>query len=154
MSGLDDILGGLLGGKDGSAGGSGGLDDLLSGVLGGKGGGLSIGAFLPVLMGLLSGGGLNKLLSGLQQQGLSSQVASWEGTGENESVTGDQIRAALGDEQLAEIAQKLGVSEGEASDALAEVVPRVVDRVSPDGTLPASSDLDRLFKSVQRRATS
>ncbi len=154
MSGLDDILGGLLGGKDGSAGGSGGLDDLLSGVLGGKGGGLSIGAFLPVLMGLLSGGGLNKLLSGLQQQGLSSQVASWEGTGENESVTGDQIRAALGDEQLAEIAQKLGVSEGEASDALAEVVPRVVDRVSPDGTLPASSDLDRLFESVQRRATS
>ena len=37
MSGLDDILGGLMGGKGGGSGG--GLDDMLGGVMGGGGSG-------------------------------------------------------------------------------------------------------------------
>jgi hypothetical protein len=55
MSGLDDILGGLTGGK----GGSGGLDDMLGGLLGGRGGGGggTMGALMPVLAGLLASGG-------------------------------------------------------------------------------------------------
>ena len=143
MSQLDDLLGGLLGGK-----GGGGLGGALGGLAGGGRGGGAAGllpALLPVLAGLLGGGGLNKLLAGFQSKGLNAQADSWVGTGPNEEVTPDQVQQVIGDDEIARIAEKLGVSHEEAAQAIAEVLPQVVDRVSPDGKLPPEQDLDDAF---------
>jgi uncharacterized protein YidB (DUF937 family) len=129
-----------------------GIDDLLGGLMGGKGGG-AMAALGPVLGGLLAGGGLEKLLSGFQQQGHGEKADSWIGTGPNEPVSSGEVRDVLGDQQLAEIAQKLGISEDQAADALAEALPEVVDGVSPQGQLPPENELDRIFDSIRQPAT-
>ena len=153
MSQLDDLLGGLLGGK----GGSGGLEDMLGGLAGRRGEGSSFGggggagllrALLPLLAGFLQNGGLQKVISGLQAQGQEAQAQSWISTGENQAVSGAELESAMGQDEIAKIAAKLGLSEEETADALAEVLPRVVDRVSPHGELPAETELDDLFAKV------
>jgi uncharacterized protein YidB (DUF937 family) len=98
-----------------------------------------------MLGGLLAGGGLNKILSGFQAQGLSAQADSWVGTGPNEPVSGDQVRQAVGDDEIDRIADELGVSREQAADAVAVALPQVVDTVSPEGQLPAEQDLDQAF---------
>jgi uncharacterized protein YidB (DUF937 family) len=151
MSGLDDILGGLMGGKGGS-GGSGGLDDMLGGLLGGRGGGGggTMGALMPVLAGLLASGGLSKIMGGLKANGLSAQADSWVGTGANEPVSGKDIEQAAGKEEIQKVAQQLGISESQAADALAQALPEVVDKVSPEGKLPPEQDLDAAFDKLAK----
>src|SRR5512134_2957743 len=139
----------------GKSGGSGGLDDVLGGLLGGgrgggAGGGSAMGALLPVLVGLLAGGGLQKVLGGLKANGLSAQADSWVGTGTNEPVTGSQVEQAIGTEQMQQIAQQLGVSESEAAEAVAAALPEVVDKVSPEGQLPPEQDLDAAFDKLAK----
>jgi uncharacterized protein YidB (DUF937 family) len=150
VSGLDDILGGLIGGK----GGSGGLDDVLGGGRGGGGGGGSsaMGALLPVLAGLLASGGLSKILGSLKANGLGTQADSWVGTGANDRVTGSQVEQAIGKEQVAEIARQLGVPESQAAEAVAQALPEVVDKVSPEGKLPPDEDLDAAFDKLANAA--
>ena len=129
----------------------GGIDDLLGGLMGGKGGG-AIAALAPVLGGLLAGGVLEKLLAGFKQQGLADKTDSWIGTGANEPVSGDEVRQVLGSSQLADIAQKLGITEEQAAQALAESLPQVIDGVSPEGHLPPEDELDSLFESIRQPA--
>lgn len=139
MSQLDNLLGGLLGSKSGGVGG------VIGGLAGGKGGGGLMGALVPMIGGLLAGGGLNKLLSGFHANGLGSQADSWVGKGANEPVTAGQVSQVIGDDQIGQIAEKLGVSHDEAAKAIAEVLPQVVDTVSPDGQLPPEQDLNQAF---------
>lgn len=154
MSSLENLLGGVLGGK-----GGGGLGSILSGLTGGGGSGLASGggasmltALLPMVGGLLAGGGLSKLLSGFQAHGLSSQADSWVGKGANEPVSGDQVRQVIGDDQIGEIAQKLGVSHEQAAQAVAEVLPHVVDHVTPDGQVPSEQDVNGSLEKLQQSA--
>ena len=59
------------------------------------------------------------------------------------------MRKVVGDEELARIAGELGVSEDEAAAAVAQVLPTVVDKVSPDGKLPPASELDSAFGALE-----
>jgi uncharacterized protein YidB (DUF937 family) len=91
---------------------------------------------------MLAGGGLQKVLASLQENGLGTQAQSWVGTGANEDISAANIRRVLGDEQLARIAGELGVSKNDAAAAVAKVLPEVVDKVSPDGKLPSAGALE------------
>jgi uncharacterized protein YidB (DUF937 family) len=158
MGGLSDLLGGLLGGSrksSSSGGGDGGTDlgSILGGLMGGSGGNAAMMTMLlPLALKMLSGGGLNKILGGLRSQGLSSQADSWVGKGPNQSVTGDQVSQAIGLDKISEIAQKLGVSNGEAANALADVLPKVVNHVTPDGSLPADDKVDGALDALRKAA--
>jgi len=142
MSGLGDLIGGLAGGGSG-----GGLEDVLE-KLGGAGGaapgglGGMLAGLVPVVSGMLENGGLQKVLAQLESSGLGSQAASWVGTGANEGISAADVERVLGSPQVAGIAEKLGVSPGEAADAVAKVLPAVVDTVSPKGELPPQAELD------------
>ena len=153
--GLEDLLGGLLGG--GSSGGSGGgLQDILGGLLGGSSGGspgtaaggMNLGALAaalgPLLGKLLQGGGLSKLLGNAQASGLSAQADSWVGTGENQSVSGQDIRGIVGDDAVRSVAEQAGISEDEAASVLAQVVPQVVSGLTPGGQVPSDDELGQL----------
>ena len=127
--GLGGLLGGLLGGQQQQGGSAGGLGDLLGGLLGG---GQAQQAGTQVAGGL---GGLADLLS---QAGLGEQVQSWIGTGESQPVSAEQIQAPLGQAgTLGQIAQDAGVSEQQAAGGLAELLPGLINKLTPNGQIDA-----------------
>jgi uncharacterized protein YidB (DUF937 family) len=155
--GIGDLLGGLLGGGGGPQGGAGGLEDLLGGMLGGGsgsgGGGRSSGgmnlaalaaALGPLLAQFLQSGGLSKLLQGAQAHGLSAQADSWVSTSDNLPIDAQEAKVVVGDDAVRQLAQQAGISEDEAADVLAQVVPRVVNGLTPNGQVPSDDELGRL----------
>ena len=150
MAGLGGLLGGLLGGSRG--GSSGGVANVLGGLAGRSGGSPAMKMLLPAVTGMLAGGGLSKVLSGFKAQGLSSQADSWVGKGHNKSVSADQVSKVLGNDKIAEIAQKLGVSNGEAASSLAAMLPNVINHVPPKGKVPAGHRVDSALNQLQQAA--
>jgi uncharacterized protein YidB (DUF937 family) len=80
-------------------------------------------------------GDLQGLVEQLQKGGLDEQVSSWLSSGANLPVTADQIRAALGNEKVNELAKRFGLPVDAALKLLAEQLPTVVDQASPSGKL-------------------
>ncbi len=157
MAGLGDILGGLLRGSkngEGSAGSTGGgLSNILGGLLGGSGSqAMLMAALLPIVLKLLKGGGLSKILSGAKAQGLSGQADSWVGKGENQSISADQLTNVLGNDQVSKIAKKMGASKSETAGALAQLLPQVINHVTPNGQAPAKSDLKSMLEELKKAA--
>jgi uncharacterized protein YidB (DUF937 family) len=154
--GLNDLLGGLLGGTAGGSGQGGGLEDVLGGLLGGgtsgspgtAANGMNVAAIAaalgPLIAKLVKSGGLSRMVSGAQASGLSAQADSWVGTGANAPVSGQEVRGIVGEDTVSQFAQQAGISDDEAADVLAQVVPHVVNGLTPDGQLPADDDLDAL----------
>lgn len=176
---LDELLGGLAQGGLGQATGQqvprgrGGLGQQ---PMGPQGGGMSsvLMALLPLVLSMLAnrggGGGLGGgaggrsgaggmgdlsglggLLEQFQRMGYADQANSWVGTGSNLPISPDIIAQVFGRDGLAQIASQAGLTESEASVGLSQILPEVVDRVTPQGQMP---DLDSLVASVdalQRR---
>lgn len=81
-------------------------------------------------------GGLGGLLDKLKAGGLTSAVTSWVGKGPNEAVSGDQISSALGADQISAMAQKFGLSTSQVSSHLSQILPELVDHLTPNGSVP------------------
>ena len=60
---------------------------------------------------------------------------SWLGQGENQPLTPDEIRQALGNAKLQEMAKSLGIPVEQVADVLAKALPSAVDQASPNGVL-------------------
>jgi uncharacterized protein YidB (DUF937 family) len=69
-------------------------------------------------------------VSGLGANGLGTIVGSWLGQGENKSISAEDITTLLGSDKVSEFASNLGLSEESAQNALAEVIPQVVDKAT------------------------
>lgn len=112
------------------------LDSVVGALAGGQGGGNS--GLMDVVMQLINSqpGGLGGLVQSFQQGGLGDIVNSWVSTGRNLPVSAEQLQSVLGGGQLQDIAAKLGVSPEQASGSLAELLPQVVDRLTPNGQIP------------------
>jgi uncharacterized protein YidB (DUF937 family) len=106
----------------------------LSGILG-QVEAAAVPALISAVLAKTNLGDLNGLVAKLQQGGLGPQVSSWLGNGANLPVTADQLRAALGNEQVQEIARHFGLPVDKALELLAEHVPATVDNASPNGVL-------------------
>jgi uncharacterized protein YidB (DUF937 family) len=83
------------------------------------------------------GGGLGGLIAQLGSKGLSEIVQSWVGTGPNKDVSPDQLSRALDPDLLKQLAAKFGISPQAVSAHLADILPKLVDRLTPDGKIPA-----------------
>ena len=81
-------------------------------------------------------GGLGGLVDKFQQAGLGDVVASWIGTGQNQAISADQLSSVLGSDALSGLAAKLGVDPAEAAGQLAQVLPGMVDHLTPAGQAP------------------
>jgi uncharacterized protein YidB (DUF937 family) len=97
------------------------LQSLLSRFAGGQGG---------------QAAGMTGLMTQLEQHGLGNQVQSWTGTGGNEKVTGQQLTEALGADTIDQAATAAGTSPDDAANKLASVLPQLVDKASPEGSMP------------------
>ena len=118
---LDGLLGGLMGGTPGSGAGAQQQNPLV----------------LIALQMLQQNGGLQGMLSKFQQAGYGAQADSWVSTGQNQPISADALQQVLGHGQLGRIAQQLGVSQGEAAGGLASMLPQMIDRMTPQGQVPA-----------------
>lgn len=163
MGMLDDLLGAALGGQGtGGRAPQGGGTGLPAGL-----DGASIAALLPVLMSMLNqgqgasggglggllgqvlggaggsgpAGGLGGLLNQIESAGFGDHAKSWVGTGQNLPIPPDAIGRIFGNGGLADIAKQAGLSTSDASAGLAQLLPAVVDRLTPNGQLPAGPDL-------------
>ena len=151
---LDQILGGLTGGmqRQGQA--------PMGQSFGGGAGGAAMMALLPIVLSMLSNrsggtsavaapvmgggggmGGLGGLLQQLTQSGYGRQADSWVGTGANEPLPPQAWSQVLPPEQLSAIASRAGISEDEARHGLSQLVPEVVDHLTPQGQLPPENEL-------------
>jgi uncharacterized protein YidB (DUF937 family) len=81
-------------------------------------------------------GGLSSLLRRFEENGLGETVSSWVGAGQNLPISAEQIEAVLGCDKVREYADKLGISTQDAAAHLAEVLPQVVDKLTPSGQVP------------------
>ena len=119
-----------------------GLMDMVGGLMGGGGQGPN--PMLRAVIGMIQKhpGGIQGLLGQFQQQGLGDQVASWVGTGQNQDIGAEHVQQALGQDSIAGLAQQLGIGHGEAASGLAQFLPLVIDRLSPQGQLPSQEETD------------
>ncbi len=121
------------------------LGNLVGGLLGGQ---LPQGAqaqspLLQMALQLLQqNGGIQGVLGKFEQAGLGAQAKSWIGTGQNQPIDANAISQIFGQGQLGQIAQQLGITHEQAAGQLAQVLPQVVDRLTPQGQIPENhSDL-------------
>lgn len=81
-------------------------------------------------------GGLDGLIAKFNQAGLGELVASWVGKGENLPVSLDQLKQVLGEGTIADIAGKFGMTPSQAGGHMTDMLPNIIDQLTPDGTLP------------------
>jgi uncharacterized protein YidB (DUF937 family) len=137
--GLDDLLRGGLGGQ--GSGGLGGLGGLLGGLAGG--GSRAGGAGAAGLGGLLTSG-LGDLLDQFHGAGKGDAARSWVGTGQNESISPQDLSQVLTPEQVDFLTQRTGLSREDLLAGLSEQLPGVVDGLTPAGRLPTSDEMNRV----------
>ena len=118
------------------------LDQVLGALAGGQSGGNS--ALLQTVMQLVNNpqnGGLEGLIQSFQQGGLGEIVNSWVSTGQNLPISAEQIQSVLGGSSLSGLATQLGVSPEQASGSLADMLPQLIDQMTPNGQMPQGGDL-------------
>lgn len=109
--------------------------------------------------GLLSEtGGINGLLQKFQDSGLRDAVSSWVGTGENQNVSADQVRDALGGDTVEHFAGKIGLNAGQILPVLAQFLPIIIDQLTPNGTVddntPSADRLKQVMTGIIQRVMS
>ena len=121
------------------------LDNVMKAV-GGQLSGKGQGGLMEQVLDLINNpetGGINGLIDTFKNKGMGDIVSSWISTGENQPVSGDQITNTLGAGKIHAIAQKLGIPDNEVSRNLAALIPQVIDKLTPDGTVPEDSLLEK-----------
>lgn len=84
-------------------------------------------------------GGLGDLVERFRQSGRGDKADSWIGTGENAPVDNADLEATLGEDILAELTEKTGLSRAELLDRLSKTLPDAVNQMTPTGHLPTGS---------------
>ena len=113
------------------------FDNIAGKVIGKLGADDSQGAMLQAALKLFNEhGGLNGILEKFRANGLAAEADSWVGTGPNLPLMPAQVVQALGQPMLDDIAGKVGLPSAEVGSKLAEYLPRVIDKLTPDGTVP------------------
>lgn len=80
--------------------------------------------------------GLQGILSAMQSNGMGQQVRSWIGDGPNVPVAGTDIKKVANPSALARMARQEGMSPEELCDHIAQALPGLVDKATPDGQVP------------------
>ena len=123
------------------------LDSLMGAALGGQqtdqvqaSGGIDPQVLMGIVAALMNNaGGLSGILAKLQQGGLGDAAQSWVGTGANQPVSPDALGGALGPDLMGMIARQLGGNQQQAAGTLADLLPGLIDQLTPQGRLPTDN---------------
>lgn len=123
---LDSIVGALGQGQGQGGGGNAALLNMVVGMLSNNGGGAGG-----------SGNGLGALVEQFTRGGLGDVVGSWVSTGQNLPVSPEQLGSVLGGDKIAGMASQLGINQGDLLGQLSQMLPQVVDKLTPQGQVPS-----------------
>jgi uncharacterized protein YidB (DUF937 family) len=115
--------------------------NLISDVLGGAGAQQQQGQnpLLQAALGLIQqNGGLPGVISMFEQSGLGQHAQSWVGGGANLPISADQIKQVLGSGAVQQIASQLGMDHGQVAGGLAQMLPQLINSMTPNGQVPAN----------------
>jgi uncharacterized protein YidB (DUF937 family) len=84
-------------------------------------------------------GGLQGLVDRFHSQGLGGIVNSWVSTGQNQAISPEQITRALGADRVQQAAQASGTPASAVAAQLAALLPTVIDKLTPQGSIPQGS---------------
>src|SRR6516164_3067997 len=73
--------------------------------------------------------------------GFGDVANSWVGSGQNQPISPKQLSPALGSDIIKTLAQRSGLSEEELTKQLSQVLPGIVDKLTPAGRLPTIAEL-------------
>lgn len=161
---LDGILGSVLGPALGGNRTQSQAQDPLSAILGGLTGGSSAASgggagnmLLQLALSMLQQqGGLGGVLGKFREAGMGAQADSWVGTGQNMNISPNQLEQVLGSGALSDIASKLGMSQDQAGSAMSQVLPELINQLTPQGQVTPDSEnsvaegLEALARSLGR----
>jgi len=125
------------------------LEQLLKGALQGLTGGQSASSpLLQIAATLLNNGsqfgGLPGLIQQFQRAGLDSHVSSWVSTGQNLPISPEQLTQVLGSGHVQQMAQQAGMDPQALSGQLAQLLPQMIDKLTPHGQAPSGGVEDAL----------
>ncbi|MGH3274657.1 MAG: YidB family protein [Streptosporangiaceae bacterium] len=96
---------------------------------------------------LSENGGLQGLMAKMTGSGAGPEVQSWVGSGQNMPVSGDKVQQALEPDSLNKIARTAGTTPEKISEQVAQILPEVVDKATPEGQVPKQGE-DPLTKGI------
>jgi len=150
---LDGVIGSVVGSMLGGSQTQNPLDTILSGLGGGNAGEKN--PLLQIALSMLQrNGGLDGVLSKFRQGGMAPQADSWVGTGENMNISPDQLQQVFGSSSIGNIASQLGVSHEQAGSVMSQILPELINQLTPQGKVPEDSNdtiaqgLEMLSKSL------
>ncbi|MGE4241031.1 YidB family protein [Ramlibacter sp.] len=115
----------------------------VGGLAGGRG--ALIAMLLPYAMQWVQrNGGLGAVLKRFKDKGYGTPTRSWVGTGDNQPVDVEAVDNVVGREELSRLSRQLGVPESEVKQGFAEILPEMVDQLTPEGDL--RPDVDRVIE--------
>ena len=100
------------------------------------------------------GGGMSGALDKLKKSSIGEQVQSWIGKGENKPVNAEQMKQAIGPERLEQIAKQTGTTPDQAAQMMADKLPGMVDKMTPDGQIPEPQTIKQNVAGAAQSATS
>lgn len=115
------------------------LKDKAQGMMGHEGQGAQVMGMLTHLFD--QSGGVKGFIEKFQNAGLGETIKSWVSKGENLPISSEQIQKVFGSEQLQKLGQKFGMDSEQISSQLANHMPNLVDKLSPDGSMPSMDQL-------------
>ncbi len=93
-------------------------------------------------------GGLQGLVQSFHDKGMGGLVSSWISNGPNPPISSDQVHEVLGSDQVKAIAAKAGISPDVAGTAIAQLLPGLVDKLTPNGSVPDHSNVLEMASSM------
>ena len=153
---LGNVLGGAMGGNRTQSQAQDSLSSILGGLTGGRGGGTGNILLQLALSMLQQQGGLGNVLGKFREAGMGAQADSWVSTGQNVNISPNQLEQVFGSGALNDIASKLGMSQEQAGSAMSQVMPELINQLTPQGQVTADSEnslaegLDVLSTSLDR----
>ncbi len=96
-------------------------------------------------------GGLAGLVQSFKEQGLGDIVSSWIGTGDNLPISADQLQQGLGLDRLQQLADNAGLSLEDVKSRLTELLPGVIDKLTPEGMIPERGLLEKGLNFLKER---
>lgn len=164
--GLDDLIGSLTGGnqRGGVSSGAGGLGDILGSVLGGQrtrsgfgGKGMLIAVLMPMVLNWIkSNGGVSGALSKITGMGYDNQARSWMSNQEdNDNLDPNEVSRLFDEGEIQQVAAHTGANEIEVRQGLAELLPEVMNQLTPNGNLDneteANTEIDQIISQLSSR---
>ncbi|HGD3320272.1 TPA: YidB family protein [Proteus mirabilis] len=104
-------------------------------------GGEKINQFKTVLEWVETQGGIEGLVKQFNSAGLSELIQSWISTGSNLPINAEQIVQVFSSPVINELAAKINMNTAETSDMAAQYLPKLVDKLTPEGVIPKEFDL-------------